>query len=84
MQGIFITSHNLDSALFKTHCISNTVLKIVHSVCLAGKERCVRGWRGEAVLVKHSRDCSPIREFFVVRDIDVIRGLAAAFVSLAS
>lgn len=62
----------------------NTVLKIVHPVCLAGKERCVRGWRGAAVLFKHSRDCSPVRKFFVARDIDVIRGLATGFVSLAS
>lgn len=64
--------------------MSNTVLKIAHPVCLVGKERCVRGWRGAAVLFKHSRDCSPVRKFFVGRDIDVVRGLTAGFVSLAS
>lgn len=69
LRSIFITSHNLDSAIFKKHYMSNTVLKIFSPVCLAGKERCVRGWRGAAVVFEHSRDRTPVLKFFVARDI---------------
>ena len=38
MQGIFITSHNLDSALFKKHFMSNTVLKLFTQCAWPGRK----------------------------------------------